>query len=230
MSAAIDFFHAIRGGNFEKVRSLLAEAPDLLLARNDGGAGPFIAAKYSRQEAIASWLLGQLSQRGFELDIFGACVAGDSARVASLLAADSTLAVGYSQDGWTPLHLAAFFGQPRIAAMLLEAGASVDAQSRNPLQNQPIHAAAASRKADVVAILLEHGADVNARQHGGWTALHAASQNGDGNLVRLLVTHGADRSARADNNQTAMDLALTGAHQDVVDILDEYETARRGVS
>jgi ankyrin repeat protein len=222
-----EFFQAIRSGDEGTVASMLAADPSLLETKNEHGADAFTFAKYARQERIASTLLEEMSRRGLELDIFRASIAGDEKRIAQLVSAERTLASSYSPDGWTPLHLAAFFGNARVAKLVLEHGADVHARSRNGMDNQPIHAAAAGRKADVIAVLLEYGADVNARQHGGWTPLHAASQNGDGNLVRLLMTHGADPGARAANNQSAMDLALTGGHQDVVDILDEYETGRR---
>lgn len=219
-----DFFQAIRAADREKVGSMLAADPALIEAKNESGNDPYTAAKYARQEEIAALLLDEMSRRNIQLDIFSAAIAGNERRVAELLAGDRALATGYSPDGWTALHLAAFFGQSPIARLLLDHGADARALSRNAMENQPIHAAAAGRKADIIAVLLEHGADVNARQHGGWTALHAASQNGDGNLVRLLVANGADVDARAGNNQNAMDLALTGGHQAVVDILDEHKT------
>ena len=221
-----EFFQAIRSGDERAVGSMLAADPALLQAKSENGADAFTVAKFSRQERLASMLLEEMARCGIELDIFGSCVAGHDQRAAHLVAADRTSASGYSPDGWTPLHLAAFFGHAQIAKLLLQHGADVHARSRNAMDNQPIHAAAAGRKADVIAVLLEYGADANTRQHGGWTPLHAASQNGDGNLVRLLMAHGADAGVRAANNQSAMDLALTGGRQDVVDILDEYETGR----
>ena len=139
-----------------------------------------------------------------------------------LIGANPELINSYSHDGWTPLHLACFFGQPGIAEALIAQGADVRARARNAMQNTPLHAAAAGRSKDAVRALLEHGADVNARQEGGWTALHAASQNGDVEMVRLLIAGGADVQARADNQQNAMDLALGKGHQAVVDVLDEY--------
>ena len=48
-------------------------------------------------------------------------------------------------DGFTPLHLAAFFGAPRVAALLLEHGADAGATADNPMRVQPLHSAAASR-------------------------------------------------------------------------------------
>ena len=43
----------------------------------------------------------------------------------------------YSYDGWTPLHLAAFFGQRAAVERLMAAGADLNAVSRNALRNTP---------------------------------------------------------------------------------------------
>ena len=227
MKATIkEFFNAIRAGEQARVGGMLAADRTLAQTKDENGLSAFIAAKYSRQEQVAALLLAS----DIELDIFEACIGGDATRVAELLSRDPKLAQSYSHDGWTPLHLAAFFGQEQIARALLDRGADIHARSRNAMENTALHAAAAGRKSAVIEVLLAHGADVNARQHGGWTALHAASQNGDVSLVRLLLAHGAEREARAANNQTALDLALTGGHQAIVDILDEHESRGHGAS
>jgi ankyrin repeat protein len=212
------FFEAIRAGDREKVNTLLTADASLLAAKDDKGLSAYAAARYSGRNDVAVLLI----EKGVELDVFTAGMAGQKDRVLAFIAGDPALLNAYSQDGWTPLHLACFFGQPEVADALLAKGADVHARSRNPVQNMALHAAAATRNKDAVRALLEHGADVNARQHGGWTALHAAAQNGDAEMARLLIAAGADIQARADNQQNAMDLALTKGHQAVVDLLDEY--------
>ncbi len=212
------FFEAIRAGDRGKVDALLSADATLLAAKDEKGLSAYTAAKYSGRNDIATLLL----EKGVELDIFAACMAGAKDRVLELIGQDPDLISAYSQDGWTPLHLAGFFGQPGVVEILLAQGADVAARSRNPMQNAPLHAATAGRNKDAVRALLEHGAVVNARQEGGWTALHAAAQNGDVEMVRLLIAAGADVKARADNQQNAMDLALGKGHQAVVDVLDEY--------
>jgi ankyrin repeat protein len=212
------FFEAIREGDRGKVDALLDADATLLAARDEKGLGAYTAAKYSGRNDIATLLL----EKGVELDIFAACMAGAKERVLELIGEDADLIGAYSQDGWTPLHLAGFFGQPGVVEILLAGGADVAARSRNAMRNTPLHAAAAGRSKDAVRALLEHGADVNARQEGGWTALHAASQNGDVEMMRLLIAGGADLDARADNQQNAMDLALGKGHQAAVELLDEY--------
>jgi ankyrin repeat protein len=213
-----EFFDAIRSGHQQRVQTLAESDPSLLAAKDENGLGPFTVARYSRQNAIAEYLLA----RGVELDIFAACLAGRRERVAELLAQDRALLGAYSHDGWTPLHLAAFFGFTDIAADLLAAGADVQARSRNAMRNTPLHAAIAGVSTAIARALIQHGADVNAPQEAGWTPLHGAAQSGNAELVQLLIAAGATVRARADNGQTPADLALTRGHQAAVDILEKY--------
>jgi ankyrin repeat protein len=221
-----ELFDAIRAGNLDSVSRMIAADKTLLSVKDENGLGPFTVAKYSGRNEIAALLL----ENGVELDVFAACIAGAEQRVMELTGTDRELIQSYSQDGWTPLHLACFFNHPAVAEALILSGADVQARSRNAMQNAPLHAAAAGRSRDSVRILLEHGADVNAQQEGGWTALHAASQNGDVEMVQLLIASGAHVRTRAANNQNALDLALTKGHQAVVDVLDVYATSERGAS
>jgi ankyrin repeat protein len=213
-----EFFGAVKQGDAMKVAAMIKEDPSLLADKDEQGLGPYTVARYSRQDEVSRLLL----EKGVELDIFAACLAGVSERVVDLLAADRGLVNSYSHDGWTPLHLAAFFGRPEIAEILLANGADVDARSKNQMRNTPLHAAVAGKRTDIASVLLNHGAEVNATQHGGWTPLHAAAQNGDVELARLLISLGADVKARAENNQTALDLALTKGHPAVVELLEQH--------
>jgi ankyrin repeat protein len=214
-------FDAIKAGDAESVRALLDGSPALVNAADDSGMRAFVFAKYNRQDAIARLLL----DRGAELDVFAAAMTGDAGRLLSLLKQDPSLAVTLSHDGWTALHLAAFFGHVDCARALLDGGANVHKRSTNAMQNAPLHAAAAGRHLEIARLLIEHDADVNARQHGGWTALHAAAQSGNAELAQVLIGAGADTNLRADNGQCAMDLALTHGHQQVVEILEHFGAA-----
>src|SRR6185437_11435842 len=101
------------------------------------------------------------------LAIFAAAIQGDLTHLETLLAANRSLVSAISEDGWTPLHLASFFGKPDAARLLLNRGAEVNARSTNSMENTPLHAAVAGRNAEIVSILLERGASANARQSGG---------------------------------------------------------------
>jgi ankyrin repeat protein len=221
-----EFFDAIRAGNRVKVSAMLAADATLLAAKDEKGLGAFTTAKYSHRNDIAALLL----EKGVELDIFTACMAGARERVMELIDGDHALVNSYSHDGWTPLHLAAFFADASLVEALLEHDADVNARARNGTTNMPLHAAATARNLAAVRALVEHGADVNARQEGGWTALHSASLSGDVEIARLLISRGADVQARAANNQNALDLALTKGHQAMVNLLDESAGHQHGAS
>jgi len=216
--ADLKLFHdRVKSGDLASVRTMLAEDPALLDMRNEGGQPAFLLASYYQQAEIAAYLLS-LKPR---LDIHLATVAGDVGEVLGALDKDGALLESHSSDGWTPLHLAAFFGRLNVAEALVARGANVDARSTNNMRNTPLHAAAAGRKTQLCRFLLEHGANANAAQAGGWTALHGAAQNGDRELVEVLLAHHADLQARAENNQTPLDLALLRGHQEVADLLGQ---------
>jgi uncharacterized protein len=142
---------------------------------------------------------------GLELTIFEAAAVGALDRVHELLLLEGGFVDLWSPDGFTALHLAAFFGHDEVAEELIRRGADVSAVSRNPLQVQAIHSAAAGNHTDVVRTLLAHDADPNARQEGGFTPIHAAAQNGNDELFDLLVSRGADVEAITDDGRTAAD-------------------------
>jgi len=134
---------------------------------------------------------------------------------------DPALLESHSADGWTPLHLAAFFGHKELAEALLKQGVQVDSRSTNTMKNTPLHAAAAGRQVELMKLLLEHGANPDATQEGGWTALHAAAQNGDRAMIEVLLAHQAGLNVRAGNNQGPLDLALLKGHHEVAALLEQ---------
>ena len=147
--------------------------------------------------------------------VFEAAAVGDTGRLAELLD-DPAATAG---DGYTPLHLAAFFGHADAVRLLLDRGAPVGAVAENPMRVQPLHSAAAGGDTACVRLLVDAGADVNARQEGGFVPLHAAAQNGDAAAVELLLAAGADPSLPTDDGRTAADLAREAGHEAVVDRL-----------
>jgi uncharacterized protein len=213
------FQEAVKRGDLATVKAAVAEDPSWAGAPNAAGQTAYLLAKYYRQEEMAAFLLEVRPN----LDFFESCVAGQTTAVMNAIGENSSLLGSHNTDGWTPLHLAAFFGHPELAQALLDKGALVDARSTNAMKNTPLHAAAAGGKTDLVQILLKRGADINARQEGGWTALHAAAQNGDRPMVEALIAGGADVQARAANNQTPLDLALLKGNGEIASLLEELE-------
>ncbi len=213
-----ELFDSIKNGDLAKVTALLDGDVGLANAADEHGTAAHTVAVYNRKTEIAQLL----ESRGARIDIFAACMAGRTDLVREMLAENKALVQLMSHDGWTPLHLAAFFGNKDAAAILLDAGANVTVRSTNAMANMPLHAGVAGRSLPLVKLLVEHGAPVNARQHGGWTPLHAAAQNGDPAMVAFLLEHGADVNERADNSQLPMDLALTKGHQEIVNLLEQH--------
>jgi ankyrin repeat protein len=186
-------FELISSGDIDAVRAALKEDAGAAGARDDKGLSAVRAALYAQQQDVADVLL----EAGPELDVFDAAAVGDVDRLTELLDGDSDLVGAWSEDGFTPLHLAAFFGRGPAVRLLLDRGADVGAVARNDMKVQPLHSAVAARSMEIVAALLVAGADPNARQQGDFTPLMAAEQHEDEDMVRLLMDHGAEESATA---------------------------------
>lgn len=211
------FHEAVKKGDLPAVQSAVAEDPTLPSQLNEAGQSAFLLAKYYRQEPIAAYLY----QAHPDLDIFEASAGGYQQLVEKLLGEHPELLAARSSDGWTPLHVAAFFGHPELARYLIDHGATVDARSTNAMKNTPLHAAAAGAAVPVVRLLLERGADVNATQEGGWTALHSAAQAGNRELIEALLASNANVKVRALNNQSPIDLALLSGHGEIAELLEQ---------
>jgi uncharacterized protein len=197
---------AAEAGDAADVERLIRESPDLASARGADGISVILRARYHGH----AWIAERLADSVPQLDVFEAAALGRADRVAEVVSADPAAVRAEAADGFTALHLAAFFGQLEVAAVLLEHGAAVDAPAGNPSHVQPLHSAAAGGHAAIAALLLERGADPDARQHGGFVPLHSAAARGDDVTARLLIEHGADRDARTDDGRRPIDLAAAG--------------------
>jgi ankyrin repeat protein len=203
-----ELFAAIQGGDRERVRSLLAERPDALLAMNPDGATPVLYAKYLGQAEVLEEIVAAMPA----LSAFEAAAVGLLPALERAIGEAPESLRAWSADGWTALHLACFFGHLGCAQWLVQQGSDVQAQSRNAPQNRPLHAAAAARRADLCEFLLSQGADPDARQRGGYTALHSAAQHGDEALVKALLDAGASPRVADDSGKDAAQYAEDGGH------------------
>ncbi|HSV66682.1 MAG TPA: ankyrin repeat domain-containing protein [Mycobacteriales bacterium] len=204
-----DIFAAVGAGDPALVDELLRGDRRLAFARTDDGVSVVLWAMYVGQPRLAT-LLAHAKR---DLDIFEAAAVGVTERLGELVDEDVRRASGWTTDGFSPLHLAAFFGHPDAARRLITAGADVDAEARNANRAAPLHSAAAGAHPECVRVLLDAGADVNAREQGGWTPLHSAARAGDSASVALLVSAGADLAAVDDEGHLPVDLA-TGIVRD----------------
>ena len=183
-----ELWQAIGAGDEKAVAEILDARPELAAVRNDAGLSPVLHALYNGRDDLVQTIL----EANPPLDVFDSAATGRTRGLEELLDAEAGLARAWSPDGFTALHLAAFFGQEDAARLLVEKGADVNVVSRNrDILVTPLHRAAARAHPGIVKLLLEAGADPNARQPDGFTALDAARHNGDDESAEALVAAGA---------------------------------------
>ena len=202
-STSEDLFAAIDESDVARVRTLLAEAPALGGARDAQGVSALLRARYRFDDG----LVDAVRPHAGDLDVFEASAFGDVGRLRSLLADDPSLAMSVAGDGFTPLHLAAFFDGPDAARELVEAGADVDAHGTGWMTGTALQSAASARNLPVAEVVVAAGADPDARQGQGWTPLHSAAHNGDVAMIAVLLAAGADVTLADDEGRTAADHA-----------------------
>ena len=127
------------------MRKILSQDPAAVATRADDGETPLMAALYRGHSQAVTFLL----ESGAPLDLFAAAATGGVEYIEREIAARPGAVNDYAYDGWTALHLAAFFGRHTAAERLLDAGADPCAVSRNSLSNTPLHAALAGSHTEV---------------------------------------------------------------------------------
>lgn len=208
-----EMIEAVKINNIEKVMELIHTDSDLVNASNSKGETAVLMAAYYRSNEIKELLISN----GAELNVYEASAVGNTARVKELLERSPELLATWSPDGFTPLGLAAHFGNEETLKVLLDHGADVNARSKDGnLNNMAIHAAIAGNFEHIVKVLIDHGADVNARCEGVWregfNALHVAAFFGRESIIKLLLKHSADQEAKTAGGETPYDLAIKKGH------------------
>ena len=131
--------------------------------------------------------------------------------------------------GRTLLHVATdwpghFPNAPATVALLIDAGADVNAGFIGPHTETPLHWAASSDDTDVIDVLLDKGADIEAPGSviGGGTPLADAVAFGQWNAARRLIERGAQSTlwqsaalGLMDRVTQAFDLNTAPSDQDI---------------
>jgi uncharacterized protein len=211
-----EIIQAAKDGNDEEIRRLITEEPALLSARAASGETPLIAALYRGHDGCVKSIV----EAGATLDVFAAAALGRLDALDTALAASPPVVNSFAYDGWTPLHLAAFFGHLDAAERLLAAGADLSAVSRNALRNTPLHAAIAGGRVDVSLRLIERGANLEASDAGGHRPLHIAAEGGAVAIVKALLDRGADAYAVDADDRTPLARATARHHTEIVDLIN----------
>ena len=212
-SVAAEMIEAVKAGDANALRAILRRDPAAAGARADGGDSPLLIALYHGRRDLADLLLAQ----GWQPDAFEAAALGDTDRLRAALDTEPSAVTRFSNDGWTLLHLAGFFGHVNAVRLLLERGVGVNAVSVNGMRNTPLHAGLSGPMGiEGARLLVEAGADVNARQHGGYGPLHSAANRGAIDLIDLLLDRGADPNAAAEDGRRPIDFARERGHAEAV--------------
>ncbi len=192
-------FAAIKAKDRVTALAILDAHPELIDSYS-AGVSPIRAAIYNGDRALAN----ALAERAAMLTLHDAAALGRSGQIVHL----SSDVDAFSEDGFTPLTLAAAFGNKETVDALIALGADLELFSTNPnIKVAPIHAAAFGRNAGALSSLLAAGADPNLTSEGGFTALHSAAQNGDQASIEVLLSAGADPSIKSDEGKTAAEYA-----------------------
>ncbi|MBS0435709.1 MAG: ankyrin repeat domain-containing protein [Proteobacteria bacterium] len=178
-----DLFVAIIRDDVGSLAKLLARGVDP--NSRDPGGQPALIVAIRRESPRAFDLL--LTQPAIDPDAANA--ADETALMLTAIAGDvdasrKLLARGAKpqRPGWSPIHYAASGPSTEMAKLLLESGASVDAESPNG--TTPLMLAARHAPEATVELLLQRGADPRRRNQRGLQAIDFAEAGGREYLVK----------------------------------------------
>lgn len=196
----------------EGLSAALEGAPETWRLRNESGESLYLFSVFRGRTKCA-----ELLKRRGGFSLHEAALAGDLARVEALAKAAPSIVDLLSPDGWTALHLSAFFGHDAVTLRLLELGGDARIQSRAMEQNLPLHAACAGRRTGTKAFaaLIAATGDPDALQKQGYTALQIAAGNGFTEAAEALLAAGADRTKKTPEGKTPADLARERGHAEL---------------
>ncbi|RUS32763.1 ankyrin repeat-containing domain protein [Jimgerdemannia flammicorona] len=122
-------------------------------------------------------------------------------------------------DSLTALHIAARYDRAKIATVIGEANANVEAKSKSNLT--PLHVAAIWGNAEVAAAIVK----LNANQYAAtaprnWTPMHWAAFKGHADALREIArVSGTDVNVKAVDGWTPLHLAAAAGHTKAVGVL-----------
>ncbi|KAM9832813.1 uncharacterized protein ACBT44_006587 isoform 7-T7 [Syngnathus typhle] len=214
-------YMAAQENHLEVVRYLLENGGNQSAATEDGFT-PLAIALQQGHEQVVSVLLENDTKGKVRLPALHIAARKDDTKSAALLLqsdhnADvrSKMMVNRStESGFTPLHIAAHYGNVNVATLLLNRGAAVDFLARNAIT--PLHVASKRGNGAMVCLLLDRGSQIDAKTRDGLTPLHCAARSGHDSAVELLLERGAPLLARTKNGLSPLHMAAQGDHVDCV--------------
>lgn len=207
----------IEAGNLNGVKEALIENPNLANINTSQYISPLLLACYYRKPEIAN-LISEFTDH---LTLFEACAVGKFDEATLLIFQNPEKINEFSEDGFTPLGLACYFGHEELTRFLILKGADVNLASKNGFNVFPIHSAVAANHINITRALLDAGAYPNVCQKAGVAPLHTAAQLGNIELIILLLEHGAEVGLRMEGGKLPADLAAEKGFHEIAEILKD---------
>ena len=116
--------------------------------------------------------------------------------------------VNYQYNGRNALHTAADQGYTDMAALIIEAGADVNAFSEDGAGRTPLQFAVGDPMQDfpeLVALLLKSGADPNLSRNPDQKPIFEAIKQAHAESVKLLLEHGATKNVKNSMDHTPLE-------------------------
>ncbi|XP_015258829.1 PREDICTED: ankyrin-3-like isoform X20 [Cyprinodon variegatus] len=224
-------YMAAQENHLDVVRYLLENGGNQSIATEDGFT-PLAIALQQGHNQVVSILLENDTKGKVRLPALHIAARKDDTKSAALLLQNdhnadvqSKMMVNRTTEngksGFTPLHIAAHYGNVNVATLLLNRGAAVDFTARNGIT--PLHVASKRGNTNMVRLLLDRGSQIDAKTRDGLTPLHCAARSGHETAVELLLERGAPLLARTKNGLSPLHMAAQGDHVECVKHLLQHK-------
>ncbi|XP_016296456.1 ankyrin-3-like isoform X12 [Sinocyclocheilus anshuiensis] len=217
-------YMAAQENHLDVVKFLLDNGSSQSIATEDGFT-PLAVALQQGHDQVVSLLLENDTKGKVRLPALHIAARKDDTKAAALLLqndhnadVESKMMVNRTtESGFTPLHIAAHYGNINVATLLLNRGAAVDFKARNDIT--PLHVASKRGNANMVRLLLERGARIDAKTKDGLTPLHCGARSGHEQVVEMLLDRGAPILSKTKNGLSPLHMATQGDHLNCVQLL-----------
>ncbi|XP_077062152.1 ankyrin 3b isoform X4 [Siphateles boraxobius] len=221
-------YMAAQENHLDVVKFLLDNGSSQSIATEDGFT-PLAVALQQGHDQVVSLLLENDTKGKVRLPALHIAARKDDTKAAALLLqndhnadVESKMMVNRTtESGFTPLHIAAHYGNINVATLLLNRGAAVDFKARNDIT--PLHVASKRGNANMVRLLLERGARIDARTKDGLTPLHCGARSGHEQVVEMLLDRRAPILSKTKNGLSPLHMATQGDHLNCVQLLLHHD-------